>query len=151
MGSQLPQKKGTAPTQFLPHVYCGQTTVCIRIPLGTHVGLSLGDIVLDGDPGPPPLKGTTPTQFLGNVRCGQTAGWTKMPVAMEIGLGLGDIVLDGDPAPQRKRAQQPPLFGPCHVAKRSPISATAEFLLQKVIKNFGTEDIPIGLFHTSFK
>jgi len=85
------------------------------------------------------------------VCCGQTAEWIKMPLGMEIGLGPGDIVLDGDPAPQRKRAQQPPLFGPCHVAKRSPISATAEFLLQKVIKNFGTEDIPIGLFHTSFK
>jgi len=27
-------------------------TVCIRIPLGTEVGLSLGDIVLDGDAAP---------------------------------------------------------------------------------------------------
>jgi len=34
--------------------------VCIRIPLGTEVGLSLGDIVLDGDPALPPLKGRTP-------------------------------------------------------------------------------------------
>jgi len=25
--------------------------------LGTEVGLDLGDIVLDGDPAPPPLKG----------------------------------------------------------------------------------------------
>jgi len=37
-------KKGTH-TQFSAHVYCGQTAVCIRIPLGTKVGLSLGDIV----------------------------------------------------------------------------------------------------------
>ena len=29
-------------------VYCGQTAGCIRTPLGTEVGLSLGDIVLDG-------------------------------------------------------------------------------------------------------
>jgi len=38
--------------QFSAHVYCGQTAVCIRIPLGTEIGLSLSDIVLDGDPAP---------------------------------------------------------------------------------------------------
>ena len=31
-------------------VCCGQTAGWIRIPLGTMVGISLGDIVLDGDP-----------------------------------------------------------------------------------------------------
>ena len=49
------------------------------------------------------------------VCCGQTAGWIKMPVGTEVGLGSDDIVLDGDPAPSsppKKRAQQPPLFGP---------------------------------------
>jgi len=29
----------------------------IRMPLGTEVGLGPDDIVLDGDPAPPPLKG----------------------------------------------------------------------------------------------
>jgi len=47
------------------------------------------------------------TLFLG------TAGWIRIPLGVEIGLGPGHIVLDGDAAPQRKRAQQPPLFGPC--------------------------------------
>jgi len=47
-------KKGTAP-QFLADDYCGQTTLCIRIPVGTEVGLSLGDIVLDGDQLPLPI------------------------------------------------------------------------------------------------
>jgi len=48
---------------------------------------------------------------------------------MEVGLGPGHNVLDGDPAPRRKGAQQPPIFGPMSiVAKRSPISATAELL-----------------------
>jgi len=28
-------------------VYCGQTVGCIKIPLGTEVGLSAGEIVLD--------------------------------------------------------------------------------------------------------
>jgi len=75
--------------------------------LGTEVGLDLRDIVLDGDPAPPPLKGHSP-QFSANVRCGHTAGWTKMPLGMDVGLGSGDFVFDGDPAASRKRAHPPP-------------------------------------------
>jgi len=52
-----------------------------------------------------------------------------MPLGMKVGLGPGDFVLDGDPAPL-KGAQQPPSFRPMYiVAKRSPISASAEHLL----------------------
>jgi len=91
-----PPKKGTAP-QFSAHVYCGQTVGCIRIPLGTDVGLSLGNTAIDGDPAPPPLKRHS-LQFLAHIRCGQTAGWTKMPLGMEVGLGPGDIVLGGGPS-----------------------------------------------------
>jgi len=40
--------------RFSAHVYCGQTAECIRIPLGMEVGLSLGNIVLDGDLAPLP-------------------------------------------------------------------------------------------------
>jgi len=48
MGTQPPLYKGVEPPpQFSAHVYWGQTAVCIRIPRG-RVGLSLGDIVLDG-------------------------------------------------------------------------------------------------------
>jgi len=47
-------KKGTQPP-ILAHVYCGQTAGCIRIPLGTEVGIGPGDIVLDVDQ--LPLKG----------------------------------------------------------------------------------------------
>jgi len=36
-------KKGHRP-QFSAHVYWGNTAVCIRISLGTEVGLSLGNI-----------------------------------------------------------------------------------------------------------
>jgi len=44
----------------------------------------------------------------------------------EVGLGSGHIVLDGDPAP----TAAPPHFRPMTiVAKRSPISATAELVL----------------------
>jgi len=55
-----------------------------------------------------------------------------MPLGMEVGLGPGEIVLDGNPAP-RKDGAQPPTFRPMYiVAKRSPISATAELLLKEV-------------------
>jgi len=101
----IPLQKGHSP-QFSAHVYCGQTAVCIRIPLDTELGVSLGDTVLDGDPAPP-LKGHSP-QFSANVRCGQTAGWTKMPLGVEVGLGPGDFVFDRDPAPQKKGHSPPP-------------------------------------------
>jgi len=40
------RKRVTAP--FLAHVHCGQTVAC-KMPLGTEVDLSPGDIVLDED------------------------------------------------------------------------------------------------------
>ena len=69
----------------------------------TWYGWSFGlrDIVLDRDPGPPPLKVHSP-QFSANVRCGQTAGWIKMPLGTEVNLDSGDIVLDGVAAPSRR-------------------------------------------------
>ena len=55
--------------------------------------------------------------------------WIKMLLGTEVGLGAGDLVLDGDPFPT-KGAQQPPTFRPMSIVpKRSPISATAELLL----------------------
>jgi len=48
-----------------------------------------------------------------------------MPLGKEVALGPGHIVLDGDPSP----TATPPHFRPVPiVAKRSPISATAELL-----------------------
>jgi len=57
--------------------------------LGTEVGLGLGDIVLNGDPAPPPAKkgAQQPPHFSAHVYCGQTAGWIKMPLGMEVDLG----------------------------------------------------------------
>jgi len=52
----LPEK-GPQPTpQFSAHFYCGQTAGCIKMPLGTKVGLSLGDCVRRG-PSHIPHKG----------------------------------------------------------------------------------------------
>jgi len=65
---------------------------------------------------PPPKKkwgGTAAHHFSAHAYCDQTAGWIKMPLGTEVGFGPCDIVLDEDPAPPQKRAEQPPLFGPC--------------------------------------
>jgi len=90
------------------------------MPLGMHVNLGPGDVVLDGVAAPP--KRGTAAQFSVHVYCGQTAGWTKTPLGTEVDLGPGHIVLDGDPAPARKGHSSPPLFGPCLLWPRSPIS-----------------------------
>ena len=63
------------------------------------------------------------------VYCGQTVGWIRMPLGTEVGLGPGHIVLDGYLAPPRKGAQQP-LTSAHFALARSPISATAELLLE---------------------
>ena len=95
---------------------------------GMEEGLGPGHIVLDGDPASPPPKGHSP-QLSAQVCCGQTAGWIKMPLGTEVGLGSGDTVLDGGPASPQKETQHPHFWPMCIVAKRSPLSATAEHLL----------------------
>ena len=50
-GPSCPQKKGTpTPTQFLVHVYCGQTAGWMMTLLGPEVDLGPGHSVLDGVP-----------------------------------------------------------------------------------------------------
>jgi len=120
MGTKFLPKKDYSP-QFSAHVY-GQTAGWIKIPRSTKVGLGSGHIVLEL-----PKRGATPNCWL--VCCGQTAGWIKMPLRTKVGLGPGRIGLDGDPAPLRKGAQLPNFRPMSIVAKRSPISATAEHFL----------------------
>jgi len=108
MGTQLPSEKGhTHPTQFLAHVYCGQTAEWIKMPLGTEVNVVSGDIVLDGVAAPP-KRGTAPPPFSAHVYCGETAGWMKTPLGTEVDLGPGQIVLDGVPALRDSGIAPPP-------------------------------------------
>jgi len=66
---------------------------------------------------------------LTQYNCGQTIGWIKMALGKDAGLGPGHIVLDGDPVGTQPSQQPLPTFRPISiVAKRSPISATAELL-----------------------
>ena len=55
-----------------------------------------------------------------------------MPLGKEVGLDPGHIVLDGDPAATAASPQFRPMPS---MAKRSPISATAE-LLYKTLQKF---------------
>jgi len=57
------------------------------MPFGKEVGLSPGQIVLDGDPAPFPLQ-----KFLADVCCGHMVGWIKMPLGTEEGISRGHIV-----------------------------------------------------------
>ena len=91
MGTQL-----HTPTQFLAHVYCGQTAGWIKMPRGTEVNLGTCDVVRWGRSSP--LNGAQP-QFSVHVYCGQTARWMKTPLGTEVDLSPGHSVLDGDPAP----------------------------------------------------
>jgi len=74
--------------------------------------------------------GTLWPQFSAHICCGQTAGWIKMALGMEVGLGPGHIVLDGDQlsATESGTAVSSTFRHMSIVAKRSPISATAELL-----------------------
>jgi len=92
-------KKGTTPN-FAAHIRCGQTAGWTKMPLGMHVDLGAGDIVLDGNP-QKRGGGAEHPQFW-PMYCGQTAAWIKMPPGTWVGLGLGCIVLHGDPAPPPK-------------------------------------------------
>jgi len=47
-GDPSPTPKGRSPTQFLVHIYCGQTAAWIKMPFGTDVGLGR-NIVFDVD------------------------------------------------------------------------------------------------------
>ena len=117
MVTHAPANKGAEPPQFSAHYYCGQTVARIKMPLGTEVGLSLGDIVLDGDPAPPPQR-AQPSHFSANVRCGQTAGWTN-------GTWYGGrprprrlCVRWGPSYPQKKGTPIPPNFRPISIVAK---------------------------------
>jgi len=100
IGTQLPQKKWHNPTQFLAHVYCGQTAGWTKVSLGMEVGLGPGDFVLDVDLVPLPKKGVAPSPIFGPCLLWPN-GWTKVSLGTEVNLGPGDVVLDGVAAPPK--------------------------------------------------
>ena len=122
-GDPAPPKRSTAPHQFLAHVRCGQMAGWIKMPIGTEVGLGPGHIVLDGDRTPLPKKGAQqpPRDVLWpNGWMDQDSTWYGCTRPKQHCVRLG---------PTSPRRAQPPIFGPCVVAKRSPISTTAEHFI----------------------
>jgi len=95
------------------------------MPLGTEVNVCPGDVVLDGV-AVPPKRGTAPSCRFMSID--QMAGWMKTQLGREVDLGPGHIALDGVPALRKRGTAAPPLFGPCLLSPRSPISATAELV-----------------------
>jgi len=63
--------KGTpTPTQFLAHVYCGQTAGWMKAPLYTEVDLGTGHIVLDVVPAVREKGTAAPPSVFAYVCCG---------------------------------------------------------------------------------
>jgi len=103
-----------------------------------------------GHSSPPPKKGQPP--IFGPCLLWQTVGWIKTPLGTEVDLGPGHLHLHLPgyvrlrnysktstlcirrvPSYRRKRhSRRPPVFGPCLLWQRSPISATAELLFNFV-------------------
>ena len=128
---------------------CYQTAVCLSVLSVCNVGVLWPNGWMDQDetwhggrprprphcvrwgPSSPPQRGHSPPIFgtsVPHVCCGQTAGWINMPLGTEVvDLCPGDIVRWAHP---QKGGTVSPTFRPMSmVAKRSPISATAELLL----------------------
>jgi len=104
--------KGYSP-QFSAHVYCGQTAVCIRIPLRTEVRFGLGDIVLDGDPTPLPSLSCLSCPVC-DVRALGPNGWTDQDETWHAGRPRPwpHCVRWGPSSPSPKWHSPPSIFGP---------------------------------------
>jgi len=98
--------------QFSAHVYCGQTAVCIRIPLDTEVGLSLSDIVLDGDPAPPRLRGTAHSFRPMSVVAKRLDG-IRCHLVWRYASAQATLCSMGTHSPAEKGHSPYPRFGPC--------------------------------------
>jgi len=109
-------------------VYCGKTVGWIKVKLGMQVGLGPGRIVSDGDQAPPPQKGAQQPSLFGPCLLWPN-GWMDQDATLcEGSLDPGHIVLDGNSAPPLQKGHIPNFRPMSIVAKRSPISSTAEHL-----------------------
>ena len=73
MGLQLPLK--VAQPQFAVHVFCGQTAVWMKMPLGTELDLGPDHIVLDGIPALCERGTADPPLF------GPCLSWPRSPIS----------------------------------------------------------------------
>ena len=125
MGTQPPPKRGTAaPTIFGPCLLWSNGWMDQDVTWYGGMLRSWPQCVRWGPTNP---QRRTAAQFSAHVSCcGQTAEWIKMPLGTEVDLSP----LCWGRASPGKGHSSPPSFRPISiVAKRSPISDTAELLL----------------------
>jgi len=73
--------------------------------------------------------------FVTLVYCAHRVGWIEMKLGLEVGLSPSHIVLDGNRHPPPPKGTAPNFRPMSVVAKRSPISATAEHLYSNKVTN----------------
>jgi len=99
------------------------------MPLGKEVDLVSGDIVLDGDSAP--TKGHSPCTIFGPCMLWPNGWMDQDALGTEVGRGPGHSVFRWGTSSSERGTAASLSFRPISivVAKRSPISATAEQLL----------------------
>jgi len=123
--SPPPKGHNPASTKKFGHVCCGQTPGWIKMPLGREVGFDPGHIVLDGDPAPPPPKGHSPPAIFGACLLWRN-GWMDQDATS---YGGRPHCFRWEPTSPFPTGHSSNFRSMSIVAKRSPISATAEHLL----------------------
>jgi len=100
------------------HVYCGQTTGWIKMPLSTEVGLGTGDNVLDEDPAHHEKGHSNPPTFRPMSIVAQRANGSRRHLNNWYGSRPRSRrrCVRWDPAPPGRGLQQPPTFRPTAVA-----------------------------------
>jgi len=112
---------GARVPQFSAHIYCCQMAAWIKMPLalGMEVDLSLGDIVLDGDPAAPPPKGAQTPNFrpmsvvpkrLDGLRCHLVCRKASAQATVFDAFGPS--------SPSEKKAQPPPNSQPMSIVAK---------------------------------
>jgi len=114
METQLPlPQRGTAPPIFGPYLLSQSGWMNQDMSLGREVGLGPNNIVLHGDPAPPPQKGgTAPSPIFGPCPLWPN-GWMDQDATWCGGRPwpTPHCVTWGPSSPQN--GQQTPLFSPC--------------------------------------
>jgi len=110
MGTQPPSPKTRRPT----NVYCGQTAGWIKMPLGTEVGHSVVDVVLDGDSALAPLKGNSPVpNFRPMSVVAKRLDGLRCHLVWRYGSAQATLYSMGAQVPREKGTAPHPIFGPC--------------------------------------
>jgi len=89
------------------------------MPLGTEVGLSLGEIVLDGDQAAPPLKGQSPTSNFGPMSfVAKLLDGLRCHLVWRLASTQASLCSMGTQIPPEKKGTAPPNFWPMSIVAK---------------------------------